>query len=435
MNNTDIIIIGAGACGLMAAYQLSKAGKRVEVIDARAYTGGRVHTMHSGDFKIPVETGAEFIHGNKPITLGLLKEFGIKYHKVTGEMRQVSHDEFKKENNFMEDHQLLEKVLNKLNEDIPVEDFLNTFFKDAKYTHLKNSVRGFVEGYDAADISRASALSFKKEWLNEEDDQYRVEGGYSELMDALVEQCEKKGCRFRLSSVITKIEWENENVAAVSETHKRYRASKAIITIPLGLLQEASKRKGTISFVPEIPAKRKAAQQLGFGGVVKFILQFSEAFWKTEPSGKLAGRSLENLGFLFSRAAIPTWWTQLPNESPVLTGWIAGPGSNKYLAADQDTLLKEALGSLAFIFHIKETELKKMLTASQVINWSADPFSRGGYGYEVVNGKSYKELLCSPEENTLYFAGEALATNDSAGTVEAALASGIETAEKMLKEE
>ena len=69
----------------------------------------------------------------------------------------------------MEDHQLLEKALKKLNEDMSVENFLNTFFNDAKYAHLKNSVRGFVEGYDAADISRASALSFKKEWLNEED--------------------------------------------------------------------------------------------------------------------------------------------------------------------------------------------------------------------------------------------------------------------------
>src|SRR6185436_5749510 len=306
------------------------------------------------------------------------------------------------------------------------------FFSDQKYDDLKKSVRGFVEGYDAADITHASALAFKNEWLNEEDAQYRIDGGYSELTDSLVDACEKARCRFHLSSVITKVEWTKDDVAAVSETHRRYKAPKAIITIPLGLLKEASKIKGAISFVPEIPEKRKSAQQAGFGGVIKFILQFSNPFWKSEHAEKIAGKSLKNLGFLFSRAPIPTWWTQLPDESPVLTGWLAGPNSNKFITTDPDPLLKEALQSLSGIFRLKETELRKLLMASQIINWSSDPFSRGGYGYEVVNGKAYKESLTQPVENTLYFAGEALSMSCSAGTVEAALSSGIEVAEKIL---
>ena len=120
----------------------------------------------------------------------------------------------------------------------------------------------------------------------------------------------------------------------------KIQAPKAIITIPLGVVAGSVKKKRSDSFIPEIPAKRKAAQQTGFGGVIKFILQFKEAFWKSEQTETLAGRKLKNLGFLFSRAGIPTWWTQLPDESPILTGWIAGPDSDKYLAAARH-LLKE----------------------------------------------------------------------------------------------
>jgi hypothetical protein len=39
------------------------------------------------------------------------------------------------------------------------------------------------------------------------------------------------------------------------------------------LLAHTAQRKGSISFMPEIPSKRKAAEQLGYGGAIKFILQ------------------------------------------------------------------------------------------------------------------------------------------------------------------
>ena len=45
MKNTEVIIIGAGATGLMAAHELSKAGKRMIVLEARNRTGGRIHTL------------------------------------------------------------------------------------------------------------------------------------------------------------------------------------------------------------------------------------------------------------------------------------------------------------------------------------------------------------------------------------------------------
>jgi monoamine oxidase len=90
----DVIIIGAGASGLMAAYELSLAGKKVAVIEARPRFGGRIHTISNGNFSIPVELGAEFIHGNLKLTKNLLKKAGIDSIEVEGELWQKDAKEF-----------------------------------------------------------------------------------------------------------------------------------------------------------------------------------------------------------------------------------------------------------------------------------------------------------------------------------------------------
>ena len=64
MTDADILIIGAGAAGLMAARTLAKSGKRVTVLEARDRVGGRIHTLEYGSSQQPLEMGAEFIHGD-----------------------------------------------------------------------------------------------------------------------------------------------------------------------------------------------------------------------------------------------------------------------------------------------------------------------------------------------------------------------------------
>src|SRR5262249_35792097 len=44
-----VAILGAGIAGLTAAYELSKAGYRCTVLEARERAGGRVWTIRSGD--------------------------------------------------------------------------------------------------------------------------------------------------------------------------------------------------------------------------------------------------------------------------------------------------------------------------------------------------------------------------------------------------
>src|SRR5579885_976043 len=86
----SVIIIGAGAAGLIAAKHLSAAGFSVTIVEASYRIGGRIYTMHGNGFAQLIELGAEFIHGNLPITLALLKEAKIDYVPAGGRMVKLN---------------------------------------------------------------------------------------------------------------------------------------------------------------------------------------------------------------------------------------------------------------------------------------------------------------------------------------------------------
>src|SRR5262245_46181237 len=64
----DVVVIGAGAAGLAAAARLAESGRSVLVLEARDRVGGRIETRHEPGLGVPVELGAEFVHGLAPIT-------------------------------------------------------------------------------------------------------------------------------------------------------------------------------------------------------------------------------------------------------------------------------------------------------------------------------------------------------------------------------
>ena len=70
----DVAVIGAGAAGLAAARDLAGAGKRVCIVEARQRAGGRIHTLHVPDLPLPLELGAEFIHGEAQDTFSIVED-------------------------------------------------------------------------------------------------------------------------------------------------------------------------------------------------------------------------------------------------------------------------------------------------------------------------------------------------------------------------
>jgi len=52
--NLDLIIVGAGVAGLSAAIDLSQAGMKVSILEARNRVGGRILTERDPATKIPI---------------------------------------------------------------------------------------------------------------------------------------------------------------------------------------------------------------------------------------------------------------------------------------------------------------------------------------------------------------------------------------------
>src|SRR5687767_3425359 len=69
----DALVVGAGAAGLAAALELSRAGRRVTVLEARPRLGGRIWTLRDPLSPLPIELGAEFVHGEAVETMELLQ--------------------------------------------------------------------------------------------------------------------------------------------------------------------------------------------------------------------------------------------------------------------------------------------------------------------------------------------------------------------------
>jgi monoamine oxidase len=425
MEQEIVIIVGAGVAGLMAAKEL--AGRyKVIVLEANDVAGGRIVTIANGQFLHPVEAGAEFIHGNTPLTLSLLKEAGVEYHAVGGDMMHLSNGKWVEQDEMIIGWNDVMHQMNALKEDMTIAVFLERYFADDKYGAVRKSIQKFAEGFDLADTSKASVFALRDEWEHEDEEQQRVKGGYGLLARYLLQQCEKGNCSIHTSCVVKNIRWKKNEVQVTTADDKTFWGNKIIVTVPLGILQADNDQCGAISFEPALDNYKQAARLMGFGTVIKIMLQFKEAFWN---------KKKKDIGFVISDQLIPTWWTQAPADWPLLTGWLGGPPVQVLINESDETILSQALQSLSVIFDMSLPGLQQLLTASHIANWSHAPFSLGAYSYNTLHSAKSVALLNRPVQHTIFFAGEALYTGPYPGTVEAALATGVLVSDKLISGE
>ena len=420
---TDFLVVGAGAAGLMAARELSRAGKRVTVVEARDRCGGRIDPLPPEEFGYPAEGGAEFVHGAAPVTRALMRDAGLSLSPHQGTRWSTRTGALLPEQSSSIAHAgQFYQALSTVKADLPIAEFLEEHFAGRQYGELRRAITRMVEGYDAADPRRASTFAIRDEWMaRDEGEQGRIAQGYGALVAYLEAECRRHGATIRLGRAVTAIDEHRRRLAARCRDGAVFEADAAILTVPLPLLRE-------IALPPAAHEQTTiAALDIGFGNVVKILLRFTTKWW-----ADLGRRDLADLSFLISDATVPTWWTQHPAAHPVLTGWFAGPKADRVSSLTAAELIEMGLASLAEIFERAPDSISKHLLASRAINWGNDPFARGAYSYATPQTRAAQLALKQPDLGAIFFAGEALYAGPDMGTVEAALASGLETARAML---
>jgi monoamine oxidase len=430
----EVLIIGAGAAGLSAAQKLVDNGIEVGILEARERVGGRVHTLYPPEAELPVELGAEFIHGTPQETDAILQAGGISKSKITFQHSYLREGKIFEADFDPQGSEIWKALHSYSGKDVSVEAFLNTLSSSLKTSGASSRFIRFIEGFHAADAQKISVTSLTSgEQAEGSEENFRVFDGYDKLIDFLKGHVLARNGQVFLGAEVKAVRWSEGKVdveVSLKGVLKTYQAKQLIVTLPLGVLKE-----DRVRFSPPLTSKANALAHLNMGAVVRVTVDFTDRFWESDP-GRLSQKGdLKDLSFLHpSRSGVPSWWTAEPSKAARLTGWLGGPAA-AHLAAETDLSIHARMVTfLAQTFNVAEKLITEKIKGFYFHNWQADPYSRGGYSYVGVGGMTAARELAEPLRKTLYFAGEATALGGDNATVHGALRSGLRAAEEVLRD-
>lgn len=445
MDQFDVAVVGAGVAGLAAAGELRRRGFRTAVFEARDRVGGRILTYHDERVPLPIELGAEFLHGETPETDRILREAGLLALDLAGE-------HWRAENGRILPHQDLwpkiDRVLRLIDPEKPDQSFADFLARRpggrSRARDRKAALR-FVEGFNAADARRLSAKSLAAgdgEAPSESARRIgRVVSGYDRMVEWMAHRLEED---IHLETPVAAIEWSRGQVEldiqgqaqtrADDDLTPRITARAVIVTVPISVLKVPPEEPGGLLFRPDVPRVRQALERLEMGTALHLSVWFQDLPWTRPLPGLAKGRnrrSLERLGFLHTAdPAFSVWWSAYPARSPLAVAWSGGPPAEALARQGRSAIEEAALRSLANQLGVSRRRIESAVLDLWMHPWHEDPWSRGAYSYALVGGADAARKLARPVEGTLFFAGEATDAEGGNGTIEGALASGLRAAKQ-----
>ncbi|MFZ5210264.1 flavin monoamine oxidase family protein [Enterobacter kobei] len=416
----DTIVVGAGPAGLSTARELVDAGKSVIIIEARQRTGGRVWTEHCFSQNVPIELGAELIHGG-PLKNSIWKITAAEdidtyltdrtLSRYSSNTRWIATNDgdFYSFPLYMPERP---KCFKPLNSDINAEIYLNRLgiVKENRPLSLLATTidrEPFEKMHPNEIIDEVSKLwqniSEIKEEKNNSDD-FKITQGYDSVLSAL-----SKGLHIQLDTVVTQIH-DNGSFVLVTAVHNneqiQFSAKNCVVTIPAPVLLS-----NEVVFTPALPDKKLDALRSGRSvSVAKIIMEFDRKVFPLQ-----AGR-LDDFSKL-----IPCVWNAssgIPDyQGQILVGWSTGDNARQLLSLTELERYEHMLHTVRDITGITELTYQKAV----MHDWSKDSYSLGAYG--IWDDEEY---ILGPDGN-VYWAGVVLSQ------VNHAYDSGVKAARAILR--
>jgi len=435
----DFVIVGAGASGLYAAYELDRLGYDVLVLEATGRHGGRVFSDVVGD--VGVEHGAEELYGSKN---------NFVFNDVKGLYGNLAQTKIYQGGNTQDQVLSMDGgntclvYTGNCDQDGDIEDYWDFYYDVGNHTndatdelisdHLSTVVgvgpthrayHLYEAGYPAGDfgttVERLGLRSLARQenlWPLSSDVYGLGPTGYLDALDALYFNAVLPKVLY--DSPVTIVDTSGIKPVAIDANGVYHYADAILVTVSVGVLKAE-----IIDFVPDLPASKIAAYTtLGMGRGMKISLRFSSQFWDSKMFSLLAEGPTGNC------------WSPAKYQSGttdhVLTCFIMGENAQTMTDLPDDAArINQILTNLDDMF---SGAASAGYIESVVQDWTSEPYVRGSYSYPAPGtypgGTSMREELAMPVGTTLYFAGEAT-HNSAPSTVPGALQSGERAAAEM----
>ena len=392
--SADVVVVGAGLSGLAAARDLTAAGCKVAILEARERVGGRVHSVDTPT-GVTVDLGAQWLAPNMRRMHELVRIHQIPTVKthVSGKKVFVFHGQRKLSKGLppLPPHAIVDLLQfrsrsDRLTRGVPAEQpwtaklakeldrtTLGQWVADGCYTR---GARGYwsaigEEGL-CASMSEVSLLEILWQLKTmggplatlETTEERFLAGGSSQIVKAIATPLAE---RIHCGQVVRRIEHQQGSVRVVTNNGE-FHGQRVIVAMPPTLAAR-------IDYEPQLPALRdQLTQRLGQGSVIKVISIYAEPFWRADG---LCGSAYSDIGPVKGVLDCSP-----PDGVGVLVGLICGADARHWSPRSASERRAAVLEQLATYYGDKARNPEHFVEK----DWSVDPWSRGGYGMHFPPG-------------------------------------------------